>query len=495
MIDYATYAQIHYLLEQKHLNIGQIAQELELNTKTVAKWIKKTEYQARRSHRRPSKLDAFKGIVVAMLQRHPYSAQQIFQQLLPQGYVGGYSILKAFVRQVRPVRKPAFLKLEFAPGECAQVDWGSYGSISVGSTRRRLSFFVMVLCYSRLMYVEFTLGESMEQFLSCHSHALEYFGLVPQKVMIDNLKVGVLSHPVGQLAQFNPRYLDFAAHYGFEPVACNPRQPQEKGRVENGVGYVKKNFLNGLEIPCFAAINPAVRQWLDTIANVRIHGETHAKPQELFLTEKPKLKPLPVRPYDCAIIKPSSANRCCRLSFESNRYSVPHLYASQKLTLKIYPNQLMIFYQEKLIATHTRSYDRHQNIANPDHAKELLLHRKKAHDQTLLLAFLNLTPQAESYGRKLQEKQLNAPHHIQKIMALSELYGADKVARAIQDALSFEAFGCQYIANILQQRERTGAPPSALHLTRRQDLLDLEIPDADLSLYELKQQAQQTQLL
>ena len=127
---------------------------------------------------------------MAMLERHPYTAQQIFQQLASQGYAGGYSILKEFVRQVRPARKPAFLMLDFAAGECAQVDWGSFGSVPVGSTRRRLSFFVMVLCYSRMMYLEFTLSEGMEQFLTCHRHALEFFGGSPSKVMIDNLKVG-----------------------------------------------------------------------------------------------------------------------------------------------------------------------------------------------------------------------------------------------------------------------------------------------------------------
>jgi len=119
--------------------------------------------------------------------------------------------------------------LEFAPGECAQVDWGSFGSITVGSTRRRLSFFVMVLCYSRLMYVEFTLSEGMEQFLACHRHAFEFFGGgVPAKVMIDNLKVGVLDHPLGAPARFNPRYLDFAAHHHFCPVACQVKRANEK---------------------------------------------------------------------------------------------------------------------------------------------------------------------------------------------------------------------------------------------------------------------------
>lgn len=488
MIDYQTFCQIRQLHDQKGLKASQIAQELKLDPKTVAKWIDQTRYQPRQTMQRPSKLDPFKGQIVAMLERHPYTAQQILQQLRQQGYAGGYSILKELVRQVRPPRKPAFLMLDFAAGECAQVDWGQYGSIQVGSTRRRLSFFVMVLCYSRLMYLEFTLSEAMEQFLSCHRHALEFFGGSTSKVMIDNLKVGVVRHPTGQPALFNPRYLDFAAHYGFEPVACNVRKGNEKGRVENGVGYVKKNLLSGLEISSFQAIQVEGCRWRDETANIRIHGETHRKPLELFEQEKPLLKPLPVLPYDCAVIRPISANRCCRIVFDANRYSVPPIYASQKLTLKVEPTQLYLFHNEKLIATHQRCYDRYQNQTDPDHTKDLLAQRQRARAQTLLLAFLNLCPQAELFYRKLADKRLNAPHHIQKIVALSEIYGPDKVARAIQDAIAFEAFGYECVANILMQRERVAAPPTTLHLTRRQDLLDLDIPGADLDLYERKLQ-------
>jgi len=486
LIDYSTFCRIRLLHDQKNLKASQIAVELHLDPKTVEKWIVQSTYQPRQNSRRSSKLDPFKASIIAMLEAHPYSVQQILQRIREQDYTGGYSILNEFVRQVRPVRKPAFLMLEFAAGECAQVDWGNYGSIQVGSTRRRLSFFVMVLCYSRLMYLEFTLRESMEHFLSCHRHALEFFGGCPQKVMIDNLKVGVLRHPTGDKAQFNPRYLDFAAHYGFQPVACNVRKANEKGRVENGVGYVKKNFLNGLDIPSFEAVNPAGRQWLDTVANVRIHGETRNKPVERFEQEKPHLKPLSTMPYDCAVIKSTGANSCCRVRFDANRYSLPFLYASQKLSLKVYPDDLLIYYNEKLIATHSRCYDRNQKIDDPDHPKELLIQRRKARQQTLLLAFLNLSPHSEFYCRKLQEKRLNTPHHIQKIVALSEIYGIEKTACAILDAVNFEAYGCEYIANILAQRERSEPAPDALHLTRRQDLLDLELPAADLSAYELK---------
>ena len=256
------------------------------------------------------------------------------------------------------------------------------------STRRRLSFFVLVLCYSRMMYLEFTLSEAMEQFLTCFRHALEFIGGCPQKIMSDNLKVGVLRHPAGEPAQFNPRYLDFAAHYGFQPVACNRAKGNEKGRVENGVGYVKGNFLRGLEIPSFAAINPAGRQWLASTANVRLHGETHRKPIELFEQEKPLLRPLPVMPYDCAVIQPVTVNRCCRIRFHGNRYSVPAAYAGRKLVIKLYPERLCLYEGEKLVAEHLRSYDRAQDIENPEHARPVLERKRRADEQHLIKRFL-----------------------------------------------------------------------------------------------------------
>ena len=486
MIDYATFCQLRSLLDQKHMNQAQVASELKLDPKTVAHWAPLTRYQQRQNSKRSSKLDSFKGQIVALLESHPFSAQQILQKIKIQGYGGGYSILKEFVQQVRPVRKPAFLMLEFGPGECAQADWGTFGSIPVGSTRRRLSFFVMVLCYSRLMYVEFTLGEAMDQFLGCHRRALEFFGGVPSKIMIDNLKTGVLEHPLGEAARFNPRYLDFAAHYGFAPVACQVKKANEKGRVENGVGYVKKNFLEGLNPHAFEAVNPAARQWLDTVANVRVHGETRVKPLERFASEKTSLKPLPPVGYDCALIRPISANSCCRITFQANRYTVPYIYASKRLTLKVYGDKLLLFHNEKNIATHIRSYDRRQDIKNQDHIQELINQRDKARAQTSLQAFLCLGPQAEIYAQTLRDKRINASHHIQKIVALSQLYSADKVAQALSDAIKYDAYGCEYITNILEQRERMLSPSSPLHLTHRQDLLDLDLPPADLTPYEPK---------
>jgi hypothetical protein len=148
VIDYLTFCRLRALADQKHLTLPQIAAELHLDPKTVAKWVTRPTYQQRQRAKRTSKLEPFKGQIVRMQERHPYTAQQVIQEIRTQGYAGGCSILKDFVRWVRPVCKPAFLMLVFAAGECAQVDWGSYGSLAVGSTHRRLSFFVMVLCYT-----------------------------------------------------------------------------------------------------------------------------------------------------------------------------------------------------------------------------------------------------------------------------------------------------------------------------------------------------------
>jgi transposase len=421
-------------------------------------------------------------------ERHSYTATQIFQRLrAEEGYTGGFTILTDYVRTVRRVRAPAFLTLAFAPGECAQVDWGCAGSMVVGSTRRRLSFFVMVLCYSRFCYLEFSLGEATEHFLSAHQNAFEFIGGVPLKVLIDNPKTAVLNHPSGEKPLFHPRYLDFAAHYGFEPRACNVRRPNEKGRVESGVGYVKKNFLHGLELPHgLDALNTAARQWMNTIANVRIHGETHKEPVELFALEKQQLKPLPPIPADTGITDTVRANNRFRIVVDTNRYSVPSLYASQRLVLKTFADRLCIYHDQKLIATHPRSYDRHRDFENPDHVKDLLDQRRQARNAKLLLDFYTLCPRAEEYYRQLQERRLNPRLHIAKIMALREVYGPDKVARAVQDAFEFEAFSSDYIANILEQRDRLTVQPGPLHLTRRGDLLDVELAPADLSIYEPK---------
>lgn len=483
MIDYGTYCRVLQLKEQ-HLRTSQIARILCIDERTVRRWLEEKGYHQRREVQRTSKLDPYKVHIVRWLESYPLSSVQILQRLRELGYQGGTTILREYVAKVRPRKSEAFLTLSFSPGECAQVDWGQFGTVNVGSTQRRLSFFVMVLCYSRMMYVEFTVSQTMEHFLGCHRNALEFFGAVPGAVMVDNLKSAVIERCVGAAPIFNPRYLDFAKYYGFSIRACAVRKGNEKGRVENAVGYIKKNFLGGLAVDDFSALNPAGRVWLEEIANVRIHGTTHKKPIELFSVEKAAMTPLPPQPYDTALIRTVRVSNRFRIDCDGNKYSVPAHLAGTRLTLKAYADRLCVYKNNQLVAQHIRSYERNRDFEHPDHPRELLQQRRNAREQRLLLQFLSLSSKAEIYYQELTKRRMNPRHHIRQIMALSEIYGIEKIARAIEDAFAYQAFSCEYIANILEQRERVLPQAGALHLTRRQDLLELDIVEPNLSIYD-----------
>lgn len=483
MIDFDTFHRIKRY-QQEGLNAGQIADQLQMDPRTVDKWLNEPRYRPRQHGDRGSKLDPYKDAIVGMLERHPYTAVQCFQRLREEGFSGSYEIVKEYVRKVRPKRAEAFLSLAFAPGECAQMDWGHYHTISVGATRRPLYFFVMVLCHSRMMYVEFTVSQAMEFFLACHQNAFNALGAVPKTVMIDNLKTGVLSCRPGEEKVFNPNYRDFADHYGFHIKACGVRKGNEKGRVENAVGYIKKNFLNGHDFSQFDQLNPAAKIWLDEVANARIHGHTRQRPVDLLAEDLAAMRPLPATHYDVARVKTTRSNKLFRVALDSNHYSVPAEYASQTLTMKIYPERVCLYDQDKLIARHPRCFDHHRDIEDPDHPKALLEQRRHAKDQRLFQRFVALSPRASEYYQGLAQKRMNATHHVQKIVALSDIYGKDATARAMNDALQCAAFSCEYVANLLEQRAQPVVSAGALHLTHREDLLEIELAEPDLHIYD-----------
>lgn len=502
MIDYQQFCQIKSGVAQG-LSVSQIAKASGLHARTVRKWLGRERFEpsAGANAPRASKLDAHRDTVRRLLANHDYTAKQIHQRLCGQGFAGGYSILKDYVRQVRPRPLPASLLLTFEPGECAQVDWGSWGSIRVGNTRRALSFFVMVLCHSRWLYVEFTLGQSQEWFLGCHERAFRKLGAVPRVVIIDNCKTAVLSHRRGEGPVYNPHYQDYARCRGFEIRACAPRHPQSKGIVENAVAYVKGNFLSGLELGDFAALGPACSIWLDTVANVRLHAETRERPVDRLEKERPRLFALTDLPGGVglaggpggtATTRTVRACRRCRVQVDANRYSVPPLMAGRTLTLQLDDERLRLFDQTNLVAEHRRSYERGGDIVDPRHEKELLDARSRAWRERLVMRFLGLCPEAARYREGLEERRLDARAHLQRIVALSEIHGSEAVGRALRDALELGAFSCEYIANLLAQRSRELPQAGALHLTRASDLLDLELPEPDLSIYETDRKEEET---
>lgn len=483
MIDYQVFCQIK-AAQEKGLSQRQISRELGLSRKAVRRWGKRDRFVRAARAVRGSRLDPYKGMITRLLEQHPFTASQLLHKLRVDGYTGGYSILRAHVATIRPRRHEAFLKVTYAPGECAQVDWGSFGSVRVGGTRRALSFFVFVLCHSRWLHVEFTLGQSMEWFLGCQQRAFQKLGSVPRVVIVDNCKTAVLSHPIVGPVQFNPGYLDFAQHYGFEARACGPRHPQSKGIVENAVAYVKGNFLAGLQLSDFAALEPAVALWLEQVANVRSHGETKRQPRELLLEDKAAMLPLPAHPYEAVLTRPVRACRRCRVRVDGNLYTVPPRCSGKSLTVQLSSERLRLFDGTELVTEHTRSFERGGDFEKPDHVKELEDQRRQARRERQLARFLELSPIASTYRSGLLERRFNAAHHIEKIVALSEIHGVESVARALQDACELGAFSSEYITNIIEQRKRFRPEPGALHLTRASDLLELELAQPDMSVYD-----------
>ena len=204
----------------------------------------------------------------------------------------------------------------------------------------------------------------------------------------------------------------------------------------------------------------------------------------MFGEERDQLRRLPELVYDLGQVHTVRASNRFRVTFETNRYSVPAEYASARLVLKSYPDRLCIYHRDQLVARHRRSYERHRDFEHPDHPRALLEQRRNARTQRVLQRFVSLTARADEYYHELALRRLNPLHHVRKIVALSEIYGAEATARALDDAFELGAFSSDYITNLLEARARVLPEPSALHLTRRADLLDLELPEPDLSLYD-----------
>ena len=485
MIDYETYQRIQQLSERDGLSAPRIASELGLNPKTVRKYLKLDRFEPLRRGRRASKLDPFRARIRQLLNLHDYSAAQIFRMIREEGYEGGESVLRAHVAEIRPPRTPAYLTLRFEPGEAAQVDFAYCGHIRVGESNRRLYAFVMTLCHSRMTYAEFILRQSMEHFLQCHRNALETFGGVPRKVMVDNCKVAVLGSPRLGDPVVNPRYGELAAHYGFKVVPCGVRKPHEKGRVERDISYLKHNFLDGLEITTLEALNHGVKRWLDETANVRIHGTLRKRPIDLFKEEREAMDRLPLFPHECSVGKLKSANSQYRIVFESNRYSVPPRLAGRRVELRVLPDTLRVYHECELVAEHVRCYESNRDVSDPEHDKALLDRRRRARNARLLERFLNLGDVAASYYEGLKRKCLNPDLEARKIMALADVHGRDDALRAMADGEEFQAFSAAYVANIIDMRRRIPREPGPLHLSRKSDDLDIDFDPPDMEIYDV----------
>jgi transposase len=401
---------------------------------------------------RPSNLDPFKPYIVRRLTELPLlTATRLFDEIRLRGYRGSAKHLRRYVAMVRhPKERKAYLRVEFEPGEQAQVDWGSFGYLRIGGHQRPLSVFAMVLSWSRALFLDFSLDQKTETFCRMHRTALEFFGGVPRKIVYDNLKSVVLSH-VGPTVQFNPRFLAFAGHYLFEPTAAPVRYPQFKGRVEGSIKFIRHSFFYGRAFTTLSDLRAQAARWRDDVANSRIHGTTRERPLERLIIERPRLHKLPQHPFDTDIVVPLVVSKEARVRFDANSYSVPPKYVGRTVELRADDTKLRILCDGMEIASHDRSWDRHRHVEDPAHVEALLDRRKAARAPSRRERLVTACPAARLYLNEVARRRIRLDQELDKLFRLVDLYGEADVTDAISKAVIHKSFGARFVRALCDQ--------------------------------------------
>jgi transposase len=236
----ALWAEIRRLAEIEQLSGRAIARRLHCSWRTVAAARALDQPPARPVARRARLVDAHRAQIEALLAKDPdLSAVRIHEEIArgPAGYTGSTSLLRRYLRTVRPARGRVYQEVHYEPAQAMQVDWGECGCVPVGTTTRKVSVFVAVLCYSRLMFIEFTLSQHKAEFYRCLVHALEFFAGSPRALIVDNLKAAVLNGS-GRAACFHPEFLALCGTYCVQPIACERRDPESKGYTSSCTSFV-----------------------------------------------------------------------------------------------------------------------------------------------------------------------------------------------------------------------------------------------------------------
>jgi transposase len=354
-----------WALKRQGYSIRAIARKLGIHRKTVKKYLETKEFSKYRVVARKSGLEPYYEMIEDWLRREDYQATKVHELVAQQGYLGGYETVKRYVRAMKEQRdRIAYLRFETMPGQQAQVDFADLQTVTAAGAVQTLHVFLMVLGYSRQMYIEFVERCTMPVFLDCHQNAFQFLGGVPSEVLYDNMKNVVVRRHMGR-AQFNATLLDFSAHYGYKPVACPPYSPWYKGKVERSIHYLRERFWRGYSYTDLDRVNHEVHEWNRTVAMERVHGTSKEAVKMRFEREQPYLGPLPNRQYDTAEKVYRPIYKDCQFSFGGNRYVVPHPLAGKPVLLKIKNGVLRVFDDEKLVTEYRIPEAKGQLMAHP----------------------------------------------------------------------------------------------------------------------------------
>jgi transposase len=440
-----------------------IARDLHLSRKTVAKVL--AEHRQQRAQGatgappprqgRGSVVDDYESTLRDFLSRYPdMTVVRLLEECRARGYAGGYTVLRQRIKQLRKQgHRPPVERFETGPGVQAQMDWATYTIDFSQEGRRKVQLFSYVLGYSRRQYIHFTASQDLETTLREHVRAFEHLGGCATTCLYDNMKVVVARYEDGEPI-YNTRFLAFATHYGFRPVACRPRRPQTKGKVERPFLYVEKNLLGGREFRALEHLNEVAAWWLREVADVREHRQTRRRPIDLHAEELPHLIPLPERPYEVAEMVYRTVDAEGFISYGQNRYSVPWQYLGQVLPVQI-SDEAVTIYSPRLerLARHVRfpPTERLRQSRQSEHLPPRDLVRRR---EVLRERFAELGPLAVRFLEGLLAAQRCGWDHAQKVLALLGSYRREDLLAALERAVRYGAYSAKSIERILAVQAR-----------------------------------------
>ena len=457
MISEETRSRMRRMFFAEHWKVGTIAAELGVHHDTVQNAIGARSFLAPHLSARAALLDPFKEFIAATLDTYPrLRATRLHEMLVPRGYAGSVYQVRRLVHRLRPRgRHEAFFRLSVIAGEQAQVDWASFGSITVGRAKRSLSCFLMVLSWSRALYARFFLDQTTESFLRGHVLAFEAFGGVPRTLLFDNLKSAVLERD-GDLVRFNPRILELAGHYHFAPKPCAVARGNEKGRVERRVRDLREAFFAARTFRSVDDLNGQLDEWIHRVQHARLvpNDPDQRTVRDALVEERPRLLPLPVHPFATDHVRAIASGKTPYVRFDRNDYSIPHALVRKPLTLTASETTVRILDAGTEVARHARSHDAGLQIEDHTHLAELSDFKRKAREHRGKNRLVASCPAAKSF---LGEVALHGGHlggTTSRLLRLLDTHGAARVDAAITDAHARGAFRAESVAHVLDQHRR-----------------------------------------
>lgn len=368
MLGLEEWMNIKDLHRQGH-SIRKVAQLTGCSRNTVRKILRQQRPEPVKQRNRQSKLDPFKPYLEERYKETGLSAVRLLAEVKQMGYTGSIDVVRRFLRRLDQLGRAlarATVRFETPPGEQAQADWAYCGQwIDAEGIKHKVYAFVIILCFSRYLYVEFTTEMNIEQLITCHQQAFEFFGGWPKQILYDNMKQVRLSQ-----SEWNPLFLDFLDHYGIQPRTHRIRRPRTKGKVERSVGYLKENFLRGNEFADFAELQAKGRNWLEQTANVRTHATTNARPVDLL--EHEHLTPFgTIGRYQLSQKAERVVNSEGYVQFAKSRYSVPPEYVGKHVIVEQGEHQVVIRLRDTIIAEHTPAIKPGSCITQSEHVAQM----------------------------------------------------------------------------------------------------------------------------